>query len=147
MQEKLHLDLYPGLVSSRGSLQSSRENMSELKFFNFSIFCLPHLNRIHNSEKRYVSWFLFCGVHQCYGSESRILCLFDPWIRDLAWLTKSGSGSGMNNPDHISESLENNFLIKILQFFDANPRSGMVKNSDPERINIPDPLHCLRMNM
>ncbi len=24
---------------------------------------------------------------------------------------KSGSGSGMNNPDHISESLENNFLV------------------------------------
>ncbi len=25
----------------------------------------------------------------------------------------SGSGSGMNNPDHISESLKNNFLMLI----------------------------------
>jgi hypothetical protein len=29
---------------------------------------------------------------------------------------KSGSGSGMNNPDHISESLET-----IFKFFDADP--------------------------
>jgi hypothetical protein len=47
---------------------------------------------------------------------------------------KSGYGSGMNNPDHISETLETNFWIKILKFCG----SGMVKirirdekNSDP----------------
>jgi hypothetical protein len=36
---------------------------------------------------------------------------------------KSGSGSGMNNPDHISESfsLETIFWVKILKFFDADP--------------------------
>jgi hypothetical protein len=36
---------------------------------------------------------------------------------------KSGSGSGMNNPDHISESLEIEtiFWVKILKFFDADP--------------------------
>jgi hypothetical protein len=34
---------------------------------------------------------------------------------------KSGSGSGMNNPDHISESLEIIFPVKILKFFDADP--------------------------
>jgi hypothetical protein len=28
---------------------------------------------------------------------------------------KSGSGSGMNNPDHISESLETIFWVKILE--------------------------------
>jgi hypothetical protein len=39
------------------------------------------------------------------------------WIR---------STSGMDNPDHISESLENN-KITILQFFDAVPGSGMEK--------------------
>jgi hypothetical protein len=33
---------------------------------------------------------------------------------------KPGSGSGMNNPDHISESLETILLVKILQFFDAD---------------------------
>jgi hypothetical protein len=42
------------------------------------------------------------------------------------------SGSGMNNPDHISESLTI-FGVKIHKFFDADPRSG---------INIPDPRHC-----
>jgi hypothetical protein len=42
--------------------------------------------------------------------------------------TKSGSGSGMNNPDHISESLETIFWVKILlKFFDADLRSGMEK--------------------
>jgi hypothetical protein len=34
---------------------------------------------------------------------------------------KSGSGSGMNNQDHMSESLESIFLVKILKFFDADP--------------------------
>jgi hypothetical protein len=38
---------------------------------------------------------------------------------------KSGSGSGMNNPDHISESLETIFWVKILKFFDADPGSGI----------------------
>jgi hypothetical protein len=40
---------------------------------------------------------------------------------------KSGSGSGMNNPDHISESLETVFWVKIFIFFDAGPGSGMEK--------------------
>jgi hypothetical protein len=30
-------------------------------------------------------------------------------IRDPGWVKKSRSGSGMNNPDHISESLETIF--------------------------------------
>jgi hypothetical protein len=55
----------------------------------------------------------------------RIRCLFDPWIRDPGWVKKSGFGSGMNNPDHISESLE--AWVKILNFFDADPVSGMEK--------------------
>jgi hypothetical protein len=44
-----------------------------------------------------------------------------------------GSGSGMNNPDHISESLEAFFWVKILKFFDADPGSEM------EKIWIRDP--------
>jgi hypothetical protein len=36
---------------------------------------------------------------------------------------KSGSGFRMNNPDHISESLETIFWVKILEFFDADPES------------------------
>jgi hypothetical protein len=47
---------------------------------------------------------------------------------------KSGSGSGMNNPDQISESLENNFWVKIIKFFDVDPGSGMENNQirDPD---------------
>jgi hypothetical protein len=52
---------------------------------------------------------------------------------------KSGSrSSGMNNPDHISESLETIFWVKILKFFDADP--GWKKLGSG--INIPDPQHC-----
>jgi hypothetical protein len=39
-----------------------------------------------------------------------------------------GSGSGMNNPNHISESLETIFWVKILKFL-MRIRDG--KNSDP----------------
>jgi len=34
----------------------------------------------------------------------RIRGLFDSWIRDPGWVKKSRSGSGMNIPDHVSES-------------------------------------------
>jgi hypothetical protein len=34
-------------------------------------------------------------------------------------------------PDHIFESLETIFWVKIHKFFDADPGSGMEKNSDP----------------
>jgi hypothetical protein len=42
---------------------------------------------------------------------------------DLGWVKNQDpdSASGMNNPDHISESLETIFLVKILKFFDADP--------------------------
>ncbi len=40
----------------------------------------------------------------------------------------------MNNPDHISESLESIISVKILQFFDADSGSGM------EKIRIRDPV-------
>jgi hypothetical protein len=33
----------------------------------------------------------------------------------------------MNNPDHISKSLETIFWVKIFKFFDADPGSGMEK--------------------
>jgi hypothetical protein len=49
------------------------------------------------------------------------------------------TGSGMNNPDHISESLETIFWVKLIKLLDADPEfgmekkfeSGMGKNSDP----------------
>jgi hypothetical protein len=58
----------------------------------------------------------------------------------------------MNNPDHISESLETIFWVKIptvLKFFDADPGYCDGTNSDPgwkkfrSGINIPDPQHWL----
>jgi hypothetical protein len=54
---------------------------------------------------------------------------------------KSGSGSGISNPDYISESLKTIFWVKILKFSYADP--GW-KNSDPrsgmEKILIRDPV-------
>jgi hypothetical protein len=48
----------------------------------------------------------------------------------------------MNNPDHISNSLEIVFWVKILKFFDGDPGSGIRdgKNSDPGWKNS-DPQH------
>jgi hypothetical protein len=57
----------------------------------------------------------------------------------------------MNNLDHISESLETIFFVKILKFFYAEPGSGVEKKlgsgiRDGKKlgsgINIPDPQHC-----
>jgi hypothetical protein len=58
---------------------------------------------------------------------------------------KSRFGSGMNIPDHISESLETIFLVKILTLFDVDPDlgSGIFSPWSPDRINFPDPQHCL----
>jgi hypothetical protein len=57
---------------------------------------------------------------------------------------KSGSGSGsmMNNSDHISESEEKFSWGKILKFFDADP--GRKKFG--YGINIPDPQLWIREN-
>jgi hypothetical protein len=55
---------------------------------------------------------------------------------------KSGSGSRMNNPDHISESLGTIFWVKLLKFFYADPGSGMekirIRESGMEKIRIRD---------
>jgi hypothetical protein len=50
------------------------------------------------------------------------------------------SGSGINNTDHISESLKTIFWVKELKFFDADPGSDMEKlGSGMENIRIRDP--------
>jgi hypothetical protein len=87
-------------------------------------------------------YFFLYSFIQCCGSGSGIRCLFDPW----SWIQNPGGvenpdpgpGSGIDYPDHISESLKNCFLFKILKFFDADPGwkkfgSGIrvEKNSDP----------------
>jgi hypothetical protein len=63
------------------------------------------------------------------------------------------SGSGMNNPDHISESLEKNLGLKYLTSFTRIRDPGRKKFGfgirDPgwkkigSEIKIPDPQHCL----
>jgi hypothetical protein len=68
--------------------------------------------------------------------------------RSYRWVKTPRSGSGMNIPDHNSESLETIFWDKILKFFDADP--GISLTPDPgwkkfgSGINIPDPQHCLK---
>ncbi len=54
---------------------------------------------------------------------------FHPWIQDPGCVKSKDPdpGSGMNNPDHISWSLETIFWVKILEFFDADLGSGMEK--------------------
>jgi hypothetical protein len=54
---------------------------------------------------------------------------------------KSGSGSGMNNPDHLSESFETIFWVKMLKFFEADPGSEMEKFLSG--MFIPDPQHWI----
>jgi hypothetical protein len=71
------------------------------------------------------------------------------WPPDPRWVKNQNPdlGARMNNPDHISESLET--WVKILKFLDAEPGFGMEKirirngrNSDlGSGINIPDPQH------
>jgi hypothetical protein len=58
---------------------------------------------------------------------------------------KSGSVSGMNNPDHISESLETIFWVKILKVFDPDLGSGALFGPwirDPGWVKnqVPDPV-------
>jgi hypothetical protein len=51
----------------------------------------------------------------------------------------------MNNPDHISWSLETLFWVKILKFFDADPgwkKFGFGMEKSRIRDVIPDPQHC-----
>jgi hypothetical protein len=48
-------------------------------------------------------------------------------------------------PGSYFRELRDNFWVKILKFFDADPGSGIRdgKNSDPgSATNIPDPQHC-----
>ena len=78
---------------------------------------------------------------------SGIRCLLTP---GSGMGTKSKSGSGMNIPEYISESLETLFGVKILwsgsgirNLLDLDPGSGIKKFWSG--INIPDPQHCYPM--
>jgi hypothetical protein len=64
---------------------------------------------------------------------------------------KSGSGSGLKNPDHISESLETNFLglnyfNSLMRIRDPGWKKMWVRDPGWKKfgseINIPAPQHC-----
>jgi hypothetical protein len=79
------------------------------------------------------------GIVKVVVVRIRIREPLDP--RDPGWVKNQdpdpGSGSGMNNPDRITESLETIFWVKILKFFDADP--GWKKfGSWMEKIRIRD---------
>ncbi len=88
------------------------------------------------------------SVTQCCGSGSGIGCLFDP---GSGMGKKSRSGSGMNVPDHISESLETIFWVILIIFrlkylnflMRMRIRIQDTEIFDPgSGINIPDSHHC-----
>ncbi len=57
----------------------------------------------------------------------RDLVPFYPLDPGFGMGNKSGSLSGMNNQDHISESVETIFWVNILKFFDVDPDLGWKK--------------------
>ncbi len=80
--------------------------------------------RLHLLSGRYLSPTSGLGIHDfMLGSVLRIR------IRDLGWVKNQDADPGwtLNNPNHISESLDTLFWAKILKFFDADPGSGMEK--------------------
>jgi hypothetical protein len=66
------------------------------------------------TEKLKENCMKYYTLTQCSGTGIRYL--FDPWIRDPGWVKNQDPdpGSGMNIPDHIFESLETIFWVKIL---------------------------------
>jgi hypothetical protein len=66
------------------------------------------------------------------------------WIRIRNTGIREGkkTGSGTNNPDHISESLENFFGLKYLNSFSRIRDPGWEKFGSG--ITIPDPQHWLK---
>jgi hypothetical protein len=60
-------------------------------------------------------------------------CLFDPWILDGKKIRIRFRDEQVEQPGSCFLELRNNFWVKKLKIFDAEPGSG---------INIPDPLHC-----
>jgi hypothetical protein len=64
---------------------------------------------------------------QCCGSGYGIRCFFYAWIRDPRCVKKSGIRIRDKQPGSYFRELRNNFWVKILKFFDADPGSGMEK--------------------
>jgi hypothetical protein len=59
-------------------------------------------------------------------SHAPSISVADPELGSGAFLSPGSgiskkTGSGINNPDHIFDTLETNFWVKILKFLDADP--------------------------
>jgi hypothetical protein len=83
-----------------------------------------------------VGTFAQVQQQQCCGSWIR--CFFDLWIRDPGWVNKSGSGSGMNDLDHISESIGTFFwglkyLNSLMRIWDPGWRQFGSGNRDGKK--------------
>ncbi len=121
--------------------------------FSFALLAFPMLSflrikRTHSKIRfpgllvasdhmKVINTVCFC-MHHCCGSGPGIRCLLAPGsgIRDGL---KSGSGSGMNHPDHISESLELIFWFKYLNSLLRIRDPGWKKfGSGMEKIRIRD---------
>ncbi len=123
-------------------------------------WCIPHKVvwkwSWDREVERTTDWRHFLrGSYWAIGSSTIRTRVADPDPGSGAFLTpgsgigkKSGSGSGINNPDYISESLITIFWFKI-QYLNSLMwiRDGKIRNRDGKRsdpgsgINIPDPQH------
>jgi hypothetical protein len=114
----LHSDVSSGLWTRQPRGQGPQEENSPCKKYVISNLAVSGLSSI-----------TFITANQ--RRKTFISSVADPDPGFGAFLTsrsgmgkKSGSGSGMNNPDHVSESLETIFWVKIPKFFYADPGSG-----------------------
>jgi hypothetical protein len=53
--------------------------------------------------------------HRVYVLETQV-------VNNPGWVNNQDPGFGMNNPDYISESVGTIFWVKILKFFEVDPR-------------------------
>ncbi len=91
---------------------------------------LPNLGRLSSTQKLRLATSLFLPA----VLRIRDLVRFDPWIRHPG--KKSRSGSRMNIPDQIPRAQKQFFGLKILEFFDADPGTGIFLTLDPGLKNL-----------
>ncbi len=86
--------------------------------------------------------YLFLNVHNFADPDPGFSAFLNR--RGSGMGKKSRCGTGMNIPDHISESWETIFWVKNTSILnDADPGSGIFSPKFGSWINILDPQHCL----
>jgi hypothetical protein len=129
------MDLQPPSSTSSPSKRGKDAHTIAAYFFLqvFGIHPLRKISEIIISQKEFITCCPGGGGFLTKSSRSFMNCFVKFGLHFFAVLRilrsamgkKAGSGSGMNNPDHISESLETIFWVKILKFFDGEPGSVM----------------------